>query len=91
MVRYLKDYWCKALKNKVRLHTSMKPEYACAIALFSIDGITSAKILEKLGAHRIHATKSVVEELIGVRISPNIYTTTEELDRMIEVVLSLDF
>ncbi|MCP4441625.1 MAG: aminotransferase class V-fold PLP-dependent enzyme [Aureispira sp.] len=85
-LRYLKDYWCNALKDKVQLHTSMKPEYACAIGLFSVEGVSTSKILEYLTKNRIHATNSTVVDLKGVRISPNVYTTIAELDRMLDVV-----
>lgn len=88
-LRYLKDYWCNALTDKVQLHTSMKPEYACAIALFSKEGYSPSKILDYLDKNRIHATNSTVVDLSGVRISPNVYTTTKDLDRFLEVFSKL--
>lgn len=88
-LRYLKDYWCKALKDQVQLHTSMHPKYACAIALFSKKGLAVSKIIEVLNNSRIHTTNSTLIDLSGVRISPNVYTSTKELDKLLTVLKTL--
>ncbi len=36
--------------------------------------------------HRIFTTPITVEEFRGLRISPSVYTTPEELDRLVEAM-----
>lgn len=88
-LHYLKTYWCNAVvKNpRVKLHISLKPEYSCAIGTFSIDGIVPGDIVSKLFSdYQIHTTGIVWENISAVRVSPNVYTTTKDLDRLIEAV-----
>jgi selenocysteine lyase/cysteine desulfurase len=88
-LHYLKLYWCNAVvKNpRVKLHISLKPEYSCALGTFSIDGITPGDIVSKLFAdYQIHTTGIVWENVSAVRVTPHVYTTTKDLDRLIEAV-----
>src|SRR2546427_704051 len=73
-LRYLKNYWCeKAIKiPKVKLYTSLKPEYSCAIANFSIEGWKPEDIDSKLFEKRkIHTTTINWENVHGVRVTPH--------------------
>jgi selenocysteine lyase/cysteine desulfurase len=86
-LHYLKNYWMEKVKEipKVKLHTSVKPEWSGAIGLLSIEG----KKLEELDTylfnkHKIHCTSVDWEGIKGVRITPNVYTTTKNLDVLIE-------
>jgi selenocysteine lyase/cysteine desulfurase len=88
-LHYLKLYWCNAVvKNpRVKLHISLKPEYSCALGTFSIDGITPGDIVSKLFAdYQIHTTGIVWENVSAVRVTPHVYTTTKDLDRLIEAI-----
>lgn len=88
-LHYLKTYWCNAVvKNpRVKLHISLNPGYSCAIGTFSIDGIAPGDIVSKLFSdYQIHTTGIVWENISAVRVSPNVYTTTKDLDRLIEAV-----
>ena len=88
-LHYLKTYWCNAVtKNpRVKLHISLKPEYSCALGTFSIDGLTPGDIGSKLfSEYQIHVTSIVWENVSAVRVSPNVYTTTKDLDRLIEAI-----
>lgn len=88
-LHYLKTYWCTAVtKNpRVKLHISLKPEYSCALGTFSIDGLTPGDIGSKLFSdYQIHVTSIVWENVSAVRVSPNVYTTTKDLDRLIEAI-----
>ncbi len=88
-LHYLKTYWCAAVvKNpRVKLHISLKPEYSCALGTFSIDGLAPNDIVSRLFAdYQIHTTGIVWENVSAVRVSPNVYTTTSDLDRFIEAV-----
>ena len=86
---YLRDYWAKRLlqNDRVRLHTSLKPGFACAIAVLQIDGVDTGKLVSWLWKkHRIMAVAIKHEEFEGMRVSPNVYTMLPELDRFCEAV-----
>ena len=84
---YLKNYWMERVKDipKVKLHTSFKKEFGCAIGLVSVDGKTPAELDSYLWAnYKIHTVGIVWENISGVRVTPNVYTTTKNLDRLVE-------
>jgi len=91
-LRYLKNYWAKELQSysNVRFYTSFKAKYAGGIALFETTdrdmNVLSSK-LEK--EYRIHHTQTKLEGINGLRISPNIYTSLEDLDRFLETMAIL--
>jgi selenocysteine lyase/cysteine desulfurase len=88
-LHYLKSYWCNALtKNpRVKLHISLKPEYACALGTFSIDGLDVGDISSKLFSdYQIHTVSIKWENVTAVRVTPHVYTTTRDLDRFIDAV-----
>jgi selenocysteine lyase/cysteine desulfurase len=83
-LRYLKARWAQRLKDrpKFQLHTSLDPALSCAIATVGIEGIPPAQITSRLWEKwRIIATPIVVaNEYQGIRVTPNVYTTLEEID-----------
>lgn len=83
---YLKNYWMTAVREvpKVKLYTSMQPGFACAIGVVGIEG-KSANDLENalFNEYRIHTTPIGYEGIKGVRVTPNVYTTTKDLDRLV--------
>ncbi len=84
---YLKNYWMERVKEvpKVQLHTSMKKDFGCAIGLVSVEGKTPAELDSYLWAnYKIHTVGIVWENISGVRITPNVYTSTKNLDRLVE-------
>jgi isopenicillin-N epimerase len=86
---YLRDYWARALleHERVRLHTSLRPGFACGIATVEVRGVEPGALADHLFAkHRIITTPIVHDEFRGVRISPSVYTRPEELDRFIDAV-----
>jgi len=86
-LRYLKNYWAKqALKiDGVKIHTSLKDEYSCALALVSIDGVTPNDLATKLQEkYKIHVVAIEWENIKGVRITPHVYTKIADLDRLLE-------
>lgn len=88
-LHFLKTYWCQeVVKNpRVKIHISLKPEYSCALGTFSIDGLTPGEIVSTLmEKYQIHTTGIVWENVSAVRVTPHVYTTTRDLDRLIEAV-----
>jgi selenocysteine lyase/cysteine desulfurase len=82
-LRYLRDRWATRLASnqKMRIHTKLDPAHSCAIGTVQIRGIPTQKVVERLWARwRIIATPIVHPEYEGARITPNIYTTLEEID-----------
>jgi selenocysteine lyase/cysteine desulfurase len=88
-LRYLRDRWLAPLlpQERVRLHTSRKPEFSCGIATVQIDGVDSAALAGHLWkAHRILVTPIQHPEFEGIRVSPSLFTTVEELDRFVDAM-----
>ena len=91
-LRFLSRYWMNRLKDvpKVRFHTSFDPAQSCAIATVEIVGIAPPALGDYLmSAHKIFATPIVHDEFRGLRVTPSVYTTREELDRFAEVMESV--
>ena len=85
-LHFLKNYWMEKVMNlpKVKIHTSLNPEYGCAIGLFSIEGKTSREVSSLLFRdYQIHTVGINWENIHGVRVAPNVYSTTKDLDRLI--------
>jgi isopenicillin-N epimerase len=82
-LRYLRDRWARRLARnpKVRIHTNLDPAHSCAIGTVQIAGVPTPKVIERLWTRsRIIATPIVHAEYEGARITPNIYTTLDEID-----------
>ena len=70
------------MKNpKIVLHTPLDPTLSCAIGTVQIKGIPTGDVGTKLwNDHRILATPIVHPEFEGLRVTPNVYTTLDEID-----------
>ncbi|MGQ0714534.1 MAG: aminotransferase class V-fold PLP-dependent enzyme [Gemmatimonadaceae bacterium] len=92
-LRFLRDRWAKRLpaaNDRIRVLTPLAdPPQACGIGLLHVDGIEVPKLVAHLwDKHRIITTPIVHAEFNGLRITPNVYTTPEEVDVFSEVVLA---
>lgn len=88
-LHYLKNYWMERVKNipKVKLHTSMHPKWGCAIGLVSVEGKKPAELDSfLLDKYKIHAVGIEWENIKGVRVTPNVYTTIKNLDLLVEAI-----
>ena len=86
---YLRDRWAKRLLqyDRVRLHTSLKPGMANGLGTFYIEGVDSSALAQHLwDRHRIIVAAIKHAEFEGIRVSPNVYTTLEEIDRFCDAV-----
>jgi isopenicillin-N epimerase len=96
-LRHLRDTWAKRLaqNERVRLNTSLGVPYSCGLANFRVEGIDSGELRKHLwDRHRIVTTyigpPGSPKECEGLRVTPSVYTTLEDLDRFcdaVEVVL----
>jgi selenocysteine lyase/cysteine desulfurase len=85
-IRYLKNYWAMQVKDipKVKLHTSLDARYSCAICGVSIDGTTPGELSEALfNKYKIHTVGIVWENISCVRVTPHVYTTIPDLDKLV--------
>lgn len=88
-LHYLKNYWMEKVRNlpNVRLNTSLHHRWGCAIGNFSIKGKKPAEIDEFLfRKYKIHSVAIEWENINGVRITPNVYTTTKNLDVLVKAI-----
>ena len=82
-LRYLRNRWADRLHRnpRVKIHTSMDPAQSCAIGTVQLVGVPTGKVVSQLwDKWRIIATPIVTSEYEGVRVTPNVYTTLEEID-----------
>jgi selenocysteine lyase/cysteine desulfurase len=83
-LRYLRDRWAKRLlaeSDRVKVLTQLGPDKSGAIGFLSIDGLDPVKLgAWLLASHRIVNTPVVHAEFSGIRITPNVYTTLDEID-----------
>jgi selenocysteine lyase/cysteine desulfurase len=90
-LRYLRDRWAKQLlaeSSRVKVLTPLDDKHAGAIALFQVEGIDNVKLGEWLmSKHRIVNTPIIHPEFRGIRITPNVYTTIDEIDVFSDKVL----
>lgn len=88
-IHYLKKYWAEKVKDipTVKIHTSLNPEYSCAICGISIDGMTPGDLNNELfNGYKIHATGIDWENIHCVRITPHVYTRLQDLDKLVKAV-----
>jgi selenocysteine lyase/cysteine desulfurase len=95
-LRFLRDRWAKRLlaeSPRVNVLTPLDDKQSGAIALVHIDGIDSSQLSAwLLKQHRIVNTPINHAEFNGIRITPNVYTTLDEIDtfgdKMIQAIRS---
>jgi selenocysteine lyase/cysteine desulfurase len=86
-LHYLKNYWMQKVKDlpKVKIGTSLKPGFACAIGLVNVEGKKPNEFEYFLeNNYKIHTVAIEWENIKGIRITPNVYTLTKDLDELVE-------
>lgn len=91
-LRFLQNYWISKVRGvgNVRINTPDDPIRSCGIANVGIDGYTPqelAKIL--MDKYKIWTVAIDTANVHGVRITPHVYTTTEELNQFIKAIIEL--
>ena len=89
-LRQLRDRWMdgvSALDDRVRLLTPRGDVLSCAIGTFGVDGVDPEAITHALWSkHRILTTPIAHPDVMGVRVTPNVYTTLGEIDTFVDVM-----
>jgi selenocysteine lyase/cysteine desulfurase len=86
-LHYLKNYWMERVKTipGVILNTSLNYKWGCAIGNVGIEGKKPSELDSfLLNNYKIHTVAIEWENIKGVRITPNVYTTTKDLDFLVE-------
>ena len=88
-IGYLKNYWASRARTmtNVKLHTSLNLNYSCAICGVSIDGMTPAALESALfDGYKIHTVGIVWENVRCVRVTPHVYTSLADLDKLVRAL-----
>ncbi|MBK6329494.1 MAG: aminotransferase class V-fold PLP-dependent enzyme [Bacteroidetes bacterium] len=86
-LNYLKNYWINQVKDlpNIIINTPLQKGFSCAIANIAIKDKKHEDLdtflFEK---YKIHVVSITWENIKGIRITPNVYTTLENLDRLVE-------
>ncbi len=86
-LHFLKNYWMKQVQDipGIKFYTSLHPDWGCAIGCFGLDGLSGQSISEELyRLYKIHTVAIKWENIDGVRVTPHVYTTLPELDRLVQ-------
>lgn len=86
-LRYLKNYWLEKVLDmpNTYTHTSLKDDFSCALALVGVKDRKPEELANFLfNQFKIHTVAIDWENVHGVRITPNVYTTTKDLDRLVK-------
>ena len=88
-IHYLKNYWAEKARQmpKVTIHTSLKPAYGCAICGVSVKGLTPGELGSQLfDKYKIHTTGIVWENISCVRVTPHVYTSIKDVDKLVKAL-----
>ena len=91
-LRYLQQYWTSKVKDNsnIILNTPSTPDRSCAISNVGIKNMKPAILAERLmKEHKIFTVAIDYANVQGCRITPNLYTTTKELDVFVAALNSL--
>jgi selenocysteine lyase/cysteine desulfurase len=90
-LRYLRDRWAKRLQqesSRVQILTPLDDTHSCGNALIHVEGLVTDKLREWLWAkHRVMTTPINHAEFNGLRITPSVYTTPQEIDLFADLVI----
>ncbi len=88
-LKYLQNYWTSRVRDlpRVIVNTPKEMERHGAIGNVGIEGIEPGDLAKRLlDEHKIWTVSINRINVKGVRITPNVYTTTEELDAFVQAL-----
>jgi len=88
-LRYLKNYWVDQVKDlpRVTFLQSAPAHQSCAIANIAVAGMKPEELSAELfNRYRIHTVAINWEHIHGVRVTPNVYTSPGDLDRLVAAI-----
>ncbi len=91
-LRYLQNYWTREASSipKVTVTTPTTPERSCALASFKIEGMEAKEVVKQLyDRFRVFTVIRQLEDEQVVRVTPNLYNHTGELEVLLEGIEKL--
>jgi selenocysteine lyase/cysteine desulfurase len=91
-LRYIQNYWTGKVRNMshVILNTPEDPSRSCAIANVGVKSMKPGELGDVLWKkYRIYCAPIDGANVHGCRITPNVYTTTAELDVLVNALAAL--
>lgn len=91
-LRYLQKYWSDKLRDvkHINVNTPIDPRRSCGIANVGIEGMNPIYLAKYLlDEFKIFTVGIDYANVQGCRITPNIYTTTKELDVFVNAMKAL--
>ena len=91
-LHYLKQYWVERVKERpaIKFWCPEDPKFSGALTTFGVDGLSGPDIHGILWKdYRIHTTPITHEGVEGVRVTPHVYTSLKDLDKLIKAVNNL--
>ncbi|MBK9152441.1 MAG: aminotransferase class V-fold PLP-dependent enzyme [Saprospiraceae bacterium] len=92
-LRYLQRYWTDQVRNidGIILNTPADADRSCGIANVGIQGISPADLGKKLmDEYKIYTAPIDYAGVHGCRVTPNIYTTLNELDTFVAALKAIN-
>jgi len=89
---FLKKYWTDQVKNLpgVVFYSPLEKNYSCGIANIGIQGMKGTEIEGALFKNRkVHTVAIEYEKVNGVRVTPNVYTSLDDLDELVAGIKEL--
>lgn len=90
-LRYLRKRWTDKLADEknVVFHTNLAPEHSCGITTVEIKGIEPGALGTWLmNKHGIFVVGITHPHFAGIRVTPSVYSTIDEIDRFAEAMLA---
>jgi isopenicillin-N epimerase len=88
-LRYLRDRWANRLaaNPRVKILHNTSPDMSCGIGMFGLAGADPEKLTAALQTkHSIYTAVMPHAEYTGIRITPSVYTTVQEIDYFADAV-----
>lgn len=91
-LRYLQRYWTDKVRNleNIIINTPVEMERSCGIANVGIKGMKPTDLADELmKKYKIFTVGIDTANVHGCRITPNIYTSTNDLDQLVKALREL--
>ena len=91
-LKFLQQYWTSQIMDKpgVMYNTPKQDTRICAIANVGIKGMPPATLAKTLfEKYKIYTVGIDTGNVVGCRITPNVFTTTKELDQLVAAIKEL--
>ncbi len=91
-LRYLQQYWTSQVRKHpgIVLNTPHEEKRTCAIANVGVNGISPTDLAKRLlEQYKIFTVAIDRPGVAGVRVTPHLYTTTQELDALVKALLEI--